>query len=83
MLTGSLFAAMFLSLFNGKEAKFVSCHSTREDLELVGEWMKQGKLKVDVDSVFAIHEIEKALIRQSNKSKLGRIVLRVKDGWKQ
>lgn len=83
MISGSLFAAMFLSLFNGKQAKFIGCHSTSTDLDMVGSWMKQGKFNVEVDSTFAIRDLENAMARQSSKSKLGRVVVQVKDGWKK
>lgn len=83
MLSFGLFAAMFCSVFNGKRAKFIECHSSKEDLELVSDWMKQDKLKIDVDGTFAIRDLEKAMMRQNMKSKLGRVVLQVKDGWKK
>jgi NADPH:quinone reductase-like Zn-dependent oxidoreductase len=77
-----LFVAMFLSLFNKKSAKFIACQSKRSDLDLMGTWIKQGRLEIDVDSVFPIHEIEKAIARQNSSLKVGRVVIQVKDGWK-
>jgi NADPH:quinone reductase-like Zn-dependent oxidoreductase len=63
--------------------EFIECHSSKEDLELVSDWMKQDKLKIDVDGTFAIRDLEKAMMRQNMKSKLGRVVLQVKDRWKK
>lgn len=76
-----LLGAMVLSLFNGKKAAFVECHSKRQDLELVGGWMSNGSLKIDVDSTYAIKDIRKALERQGNKAKVGRVVIQVEGGW--
>jgi NADPH:quinone reductase-like Zn-dependent oxidoreductase len=83
MLSGSLILAKFLSIFNGKKAMFVECHSNRKDLELVGEWLKQNKLQMDVDSQYAIQDLERAMVRQNDTSKSGRVVLQVKDGWNE
>jgi NADPH:quinone reductase-like Zn-dependent oxidoreductase len=79
--TWSLFAAMLLSWFNGKNAKFIGCRSKREDLDLVGKLLKDRSLHIDVDSVFPVSDLEKAMERQSSDLKLGRVVIKVKDGW--
>jgi len=76
-----LLGAMVLSFFNGKKAAFVECHSKRQDLELVGGWLSNGSLKIDVDSTYAVKDIRKALERQGNKAKVGRVVIQVEGGW--
>merc|ERR1711976_1145478 len=73
--------SMGLLLFNGKKAAFVECHSKRQDLELVGGWLSNGSLKIDVDSTYAVKDIRKALERQGNKAKVGRVVIQVEGGW--
>jgi len=72
---------MFLSLFNRKKASFVECKSTRQDLELVGEWLSNGSLKVDIDSMYAVREMKNALKRQRDNSKVGHVVIQVEGGW--
>merc|ERR1712150_177091 len=83
MLTFSLFGAMLLSLFStsGKKAKFVGCVSKREDLNLIGNWLKEKNLKIDVDSTFPIKDLPLALERQKSKNKVGRVVIKVEGGW--
>lgn len=78
--TLSLVAGMFVSMFNGKRASFVECDSKVNDLQLVGEWLADG-LVVNVDSTFPIRDIDKALSRQQDKSKVGRVVIQVLGGW--
>jgi len=81
--TFRLYVAKFLSMYNGKRAKFVQCHSNRQDLELVGKWLKEGSLKVEVDTTYAIRDLERAVERQRSKTKLpgARVVVKVKGGW--
>jgi alcohol dehydrogenase len=70
----------FISLFNGKSSGFVQCAPKRKDLELVGEWL-EGGLIVDIDSTFPIRDMKSALARNGDKSKVGRVVIQVSDGW--
>jgi NADPH:quinone reductase-like Zn-dependent oxidoreductase len=76
-----LYVGMFLSFFNAKGSKFVECKSTTEDLKLVGSWLDEGKLKIDIDSTYPIRNLEAAVTRQSDPSKIGRIVIQVDGGW--
>jgi len=76
----SLVAAKFVGLFNGKTASFVECDSNRKDLELIGQWLVDG-LVVDIDSTYPIRDIQKAMVRQQDKSKVGRVVVEVLGGW--
>jgi len=76
-----LVAAWVVSWFNRKSASFVDCASKREDLELVGQWLADGSLKVDIDSTFPIKDLDKAMARQADKSKVGRVNIKVLDGW--
>jgi len=76
----SLVAGMFVSMFNGKKTSFVECDSKLNDLELVGKWLADG-LVVDIDSTFPIRDIAKALSRQNDIAKVGRVVIQVLGGW--
>ncbi|KAL3934123.1 MAG: hypothetical protein SGARI_003526 [Bacillariaceae sp.] len=62
---------MFLSLFNKKKAKFIECFSKREDLDLIGGWMQEGKLQIDVDRTYPIRDLEQAMARQKDKTREG------------
>jgi NADPH:quinone reductase-like Zn-dependent oxidoreductase len=79
--TGSLVMGMILSLFTGKGSKLVECNSNRADLELVGSWLTDKKLSIDVDSTFDIKDLEEAIERQNNRAKVGRVVIKVEGGW--
>ena len=81
--TLSLLLGMILSVFNGKKAKFIGCHSKRDDLDLVGKWIQEGRLKIDVDSTFPVKDLEQAIQRQNSKDKVGRVVIHVEGGWSQ
>lgn len=76
----SLVAGKFVSLFNGKTSAFVECAPQRKDLELVGEWLADG-LIVEIDSTFPIRDMQSALARHGDSSKVGRVVIEVSGGW--
>lgn len=80
VLSWNLFVGMLLSPFTGKGAKLVLCHSNTKDLKLVGEWLQDG-LVVDIDSTFKVKDLEKAIVRQRDRSKVGRVVIEVESGW--
>jgi NADPH:quinone reductase-like Zn-dependent oxidoreductase len=81
----SLVMGMVLSFFfrrENKSVKMVQCHSNRADLDLVASWLIiDKKLLIDVDSTYDIKDIEKAMARQQDKAKVGRVVIRVEGGW--
>lgn len=79
--TLSFALAKALSFFTGKKSEFVEVHSNREDLELVGSWLEDGLNGVAIDRVLPIKDLEKALERQKDPAKIGRIVLKVKGCW--
>ena len=64
-----------------KRVRFVECHSTRTDLEQLGQWLKDGKLHIHVDSTFNVRALEDAYRRQRSPQKVGRVVIKVADGW--
>lgn len=76
----SLVAGTFLGFFNGKSAKMVTVESKRQDLDRISSWISDG-LKIEIDSVYDIGNIGTAMKRHQERSKVGRIVLKVDGGW--
>lgn len=70
-----------LSLVSSTSVKFVACKPVQEDFKLAGEWMENGTLKIDVDSQYKISELDKAIEKQKDTSKIGRVVIQVDNGW--
>lgn len=60
---------------------FVLCVSKRPDMELIGDWLSSGKMKVAIDSTFKVKDISEAVKRQADRTKVGRVVINVADGW--
>jgi NADPH:quinone reductase-like Zn-dependent oxidoreductase len=79
----SLVAGMILSFFRRgkKSCKMIQCHSNRADLDLVASWIAEKKLLIDVDSIYDIKDLEKAIARHQGKAKVGRVAIRVEGGW--
>jgi len=71
----------FVSLFSGRSITFFIVQSKKNDLELIAEFLKKGELKVDIDSTYSIKNIDNALVRNRDKSKSGRVVVRVENSW--
>lgn len=71
----------FVSLFSSRSITFFMVQSKKRDLELIAEFLKNGELKVDIDSTYPIKNIDNALVRNRDKSKSGRVVVRVENSW--
>jgi len=76
----SLITGMVRSLFSSKRCHFVQVASKRADLELVGNWLSDG-LEVPIDSRYKITDLGEALARQTNRDRVGRVVVDVAEGW--
>ncbi len=76
----ALVTGMVRSLFSSKRCHFVQVASKRADLELVGGWMIDG-LEVPIDSRHKIADLGRALKRQNEQDRVGRVVIDVADGW--
>lgn len=50
------------------------------DLELVGEWLGSG-LAVPIDSRHKVTDLAVALRRQTERGRVGRVVVDVAEGW--
>lgn len=66
----------------GKRCKSLMVRCNREDLELVGAWMKLGKIhSIPVDGTYDVKDIHTARERQEDPKKSGRVVIKVEGGW--
>jgi NADPH:quinone reductase-like Zn-dependent oxidoreductase len=76
----ALVTGMARALFSSKRCHFVQVASKRADLELVGSWLSDG-LEVPIDSRHTIANLGDALKRQTERDRVGRVVVDVADGW--
>ena len=66
----------------GKYYKALMVNCNKQDLELVGHWMKSGEIhSVPIDSTFDVKNIQSARERYDDSKKSGRVVIKVADGW--
>eukprot|EP00568_Trieres_chinensis_P004185 CAMPEP_0183299280 /NCGR_PEP_ID=MMETSP0160_2-20130417/6056_1 /TAXON_ID=2839 ORGANISM="Odontella Sinensis, Strain Grunow 1884" /NCGR_SAMPLE_ID=MMETSP0160_2 /ASSEMBLY_ACC=CAM_ASM_000250 /LENGTH=334 /DNA_ID=CAMNT_0025461491 /DNA_START=26 /DNA_END=1030 /DNA_ORIENTATION=+ len=79
--SGGLIRDLILSKLSSQKVAQVMVKPKREDLNLVGEWLSKGTLKIDVDSCFKVKDLNKAISRQDGSDKVGRVVLDVGGGW--
>lgn len=70
-----------LAHFSSQSVKFAACKPRQADFGLVGTWLSQGTLKIDVDSQYKASNLDKAVERQKDRSKIGRVVVQVENGW--
>mmetsp|Transcript_25548 Transcript_25548/g.55293 ORF Transcript_25548/g.55293 Transcript_25548/m.55293 type:complete len:322 (-) Transcript_25548:683-1648(-) len=78
---GQLLFGWLWPLVTRKRLATVGVRSKKEDLELVGNWIKDKKLTIDVDSIHDISAFATAWERQRDASKTGRVVIKVDGGW--
>lgn len=76
----ALVTGMGRALFSSKRCYFVQVASRRADLELVGDWLSDG-LEIPIDSRYKIADLGAALERQTDRDRIGRVVVDVADGW--
>lgn len=76
----ALVTGMARALFTSKRCRFVQVASKRADLELVGGWLSDG-LDVPIDSRHPIANLSAALRRQTDRGRVGRVVVDVAEGW--
>lgn len=76
----SILWGMLCTIFSKKSVTMVSVHSKKEDLELVGTWLQDG-FEVDIDCVVPISNVGRAIARNRETSKKGRVVVQVEEGW--
>lgn len=56
---------------------FVAWTPTAEDLQIVSDWVTEGKIRVVIDSVFPLEEIRAAHERSQTERAVGKIVIEV------
>jgi NADPH:quinone reductase-like Zn-dependent oxidoreductase len=76
----ALITGMGRALFSSKRCYFVQVASRRADLELVGSWLSEG-LEVPIDSRHRIADLGAALKRQTDRDRVGRVVVDVEGEW--
>lgn len=81
--SGGLIAGFLLSIFScsSKRVRMLTVQPVRQDLELIGSWLAEEKLKVPIDSTFDVADMKAAIQREASKERTGRIVIKVQDGW--
>ncbi len=76
----ALISGLARALFTSKRCHFVQVASKQADLELVGGWLRDG-LDVPIDSRHRIANLGAALERQTDRGRIGRVVVDVAEGW--
>ncbi len=76
----ALLTGMAGALFTSKRCRFVQVASKQADLELVGRWLSDG-LDVPIDSRHKVADLGDALTRQTDRGRVGRVVVDVAGGW--
>ncbi len=76
----SLVTGIVRAMFTSRHCRFVQVASKRADLELVGGWLSDG-LEVPIDSRHKIADLDAALKRQTDRERVGRVVVDVDGGW--
>jgi len=79
-IAGQHLVGMTYAKFTSKNITMVMVESRKEDLELIGKWLGDG-FHIDLDSTFDIKDIENATGRNRDKTKKGRVVVKVENGW--
>lgn len=73
-----VFRSQLISRFWGrKKAKLVIVKSNTADLELVREWVNEGKLKPVIHAIYPLENIREAHAQQETKHTQGKIVVKV------
>lgn len=81
-VTTLLFYWVVPYMFWGKKYRSLTVQSRRPDLELIADWLQQGKIKsVPIDSTHRAVDIMKAWELLEDPKKNGRIVIKVDGGW--
>eukprot|EP00934_Nitzschia_sp_Nitz4_P003590 Nitzschia sp. Nitz4//scaffold126_size65214//61806//62780//NITZ4_006169-RA/size65214-processed-gene-0.45-mRNA-1//-1//CDS//3329534728//3580//frame0 len=78
--TMSMLWGMIVAMFSSKSVKFVEVAARKKDLELFGKWLEEG-FQVEVDSVFDVKDIAKAVARNREPGTKGRVIVHVEDKW--
>jgi len=73
----SLFAGMAASVFSSKHCGLVMVKSKADDLDQLGTWLAQGKLRASVERTFALSETNEAIRAFEAGSIRGKLAIRI------
>lgn len=62
-----------------RKIQFLSVQGSRKDLEGIGEWMSQGKVRAVQDSVLRMEDVPKAFERLKTHRARGKVVVTVNE----
>jgi alcohol dehydrogenase len=51
---------------------------TAADLQILADWVEEGKLRTVIDSVYTLNDIRAAHLRSQTERAVGKIVIKVK-----
>jgi NADPH:quinone reductase-like Zn-dependent oxidoreductase len=77
--SASLFAAMLWTLFSSKRCGLVIVKSRAADLDQLGRWLAEGKLRASIEETFDLSQIATALAAQQSGSIQGKLAVRVEE----
>ena len=66
--------------YTTNKVRWVECHSSNNDLQLIGKWLEEG-MPAGIDSTYAIKDMVDAMKRHKEKKGGGRVVISVENGW--
>lgn len=70
-----------LAALEGKRCGMVIVKPIRKDLEQLATWAIEGRVKVPIDSTFAVRDGRAAIERLQRGGMRGRVVVEVRGGW--
>jgi NADPH:quinone reductase-like Zn-dependent oxidoreductase len=76
------FVYSIFTWWTSKRVRLVTVTPHRTDFTLIGEWLTQGKLKIPIEATFDVTDMAAAIATQNSKTRQGRVVIKVQDGWK-
>lgn len=68
-----------LNLFSSRKIKNVMVKNSRKDLELLAEWIDEGKIRPLIDKIFSLEKIQEAHQYSESGRVVGKILLKVKE----
>ena len=75
-----VFLSLWTSITSDKKLRIESSNQTKEDLALLTDLIKKGKLTPVIDSIYALEQVSKAHTYAEKGTKTGNIAIRVSEG---
>lgn len=76
---GVIFGMFVGNKLRRQKAHFVMCKSSGADLEVLANWVREGRLRSVIDSTYSMDEIAQAHRRIETKRSCGKLVIKIKD----